>query len=494
MSNAALRIERVLGPALHVFAYVLAAFAVAFLVPMGWAWFYDDTTYKHQWAACAAVTLLSGALLGWITRAQRRELQSRDGFLLVNLVWLVLPAYAALPLMWMVPNITWHQAYFEAMSALTATGATALSGLEYLPVAVNVWRCFLQYIGGLGVMLLVVAVLPMLGLGGMQLYKAETPGPMKDQKLTPRIAETARGLWGVYFGFSVLCLLAYRWAGMGWADAFMHMCTTMGLAGFSSHDASIGYFQSPAVEWVAIVFMALAGISFLRYFTVLRSLSLRPLWSDREVRAYLAVLLGATALVTIVLWTQRVYPDAATALRMAAFHVLSLATTTGYSSTDYLQWPPLVPVLLLFLGTFVSCAGSTGGGIKMVRMVLLIKQARRELVRSIHPHVVNPVIMGGQAVPAQVMNAVLGFMLIYGAATVGLTFLLLLSGLDLVSAFSAVVATVNNIGPGMGQVGPTGNYGALTPFQLWVLSFAMLLGRLELLSVLVLFTRAFWRR
>ncbi|MEW6694678.1 MAG: potassium transporter TrkG [Pseudomonadota bacterium] len=470
------------------------AFALAFAVPMGWAWFHDDVTHELQWAICAALTLASGAVLWLLTRRQRGELATRDGFLLVNLVWLVLPAYAAVPLYWMVPGITWHHAYFEAMSALTATGATALSGLDALPVSVNVWRCFLQYVGGLGVMLLVVAVLPMLGLGGMQLYKAETPGPMKDQKLTPRIAETARGLWTVYFGFSVACLLAYRWAGMGWADAFMHMCSTMGLAGFSSHDASLGYFQSPAVEWVAVVFMALAGISFLRYFMVVRGLTLRPLWSDREIRTYAAVLLAAVAWVAGMLAVEGVYADFPTALRHAAFHVLSLATTTGYATTDYLQWPPFIPVFLLFLGMFVSCAGSTGGGIKMVRMVLLIKQARRELVRILHPHVVNPVTLGGQAVPPAVMNGVLGFMLIYGAATVGLAFLLLLSGLDVVTAFSAVVATVNNIGPGLGEVGPAGNYGGLTPFQLGVLSFAMLLGRLELLSVLVLFTRAFWRR
>lgn len=483
-----------LGPVLHVFSHVLMAFALAFAVPMGWAWFHDDTAHELQWAQAAGLTLLSGALLWLVTRRQRRELATRDGFLLVNLVWLVLPAYAALPLKWMVPDITWHHAYFEAMSALTATGATALSGLERLPVSVNVWRCFLQYVGGLGVMLLVVAVLPMLGLGGMQLYKAETPGPMKDQKLTPRIAETARGLWTVYFAFSVACFLAYRWAGMSWADAFMHMCTTMGLAGFSSYDASLGAFQSPAVEWVAVVFMALAGISFLRYFMVLRGMTLRPLWSDREIRTYAIVLAASIALVTLMLLAEGVYADGPTAVRLAAFHVLSLATTTGYATTDYLQWPVFIPVFLLFLGTFVSCAGSTGGGIKMVRMVLLVKQARRELVRIIHPHVVNPVTLGGQAVPSQVMAAVLGFMLIYGAATMGLTFLLLLSGLDLVTAFSAVVATVNNIGPGLGEVGPAGNYGGLSPFQLWVLSLAMLLGRLELLSVLVLFTRAFWRR
>jgi trk system potassium uptake protein TrkH len=396
--------------------------------------------------------------------------------------------------MFLVPEITWFKAYFEAMSALTATGATALSGLDHLPVSVNIWRCFLQLIGGLGIMLLVVAVLPMLGLGGMQLYKTETPGPMKDTKFTPRIAETARGLWGVYFLFSGACLLAYRWAGMSWADAFMHMCTTMGLGGFSSYDASFGHFNSPAIEWVAIVFMTLAGISFVRYFVVLRSRSILPITNDREIRTYLGVLLASTLLVMALLMFHGVYHDGLEALRISAFHVVSLATTTGYAATDYAQWPVFAPILLMFLGCFASCAGSTGGGIKMVRMVLLIKQARRELVRIIHPRVINPVTLGGAVIPMSVMTAVLGFMLIYGGATMGLSMLLLLSGMDIVTAFSAVIATVNNIGPGLGQVGPSGNFGGLNPFQLGVLSFAMLLGRLELLSVLVLFSSHFWRK
>jgi trk system potassium uptake protein TrkH len=380
------------------------------------------------------------------------------------------------------------------MSALTATGATALSGLDHLPVSVNVWRCFLQLIGGLGIMLLVVAVLPLLGLGGMQLYKAETPGPMKDTKFTPRISETARGLWGVYFLFSLACLAAYRWAGMSWADAFMHMCTTMGLGGFSAYDASFAHFNSERIEWVAIVFMTLAGISFVRYFVVLRNRSLRPITGDREIRTYLALLVLSTLVVMALLLTHGVYDDPLQALRMSAFHVVSLATTTGYAATDYAQWPVFAPVFLLFLGCFASCAGSTGGGIKMVRMILLIKQARRELVRIIHPRVVNPVTLAGHVVPMSVMTAVFGFMLIYGAATMGLSMLLLFSGLDVVTAFSAVVATVNNIGPGLGQVGPAGNFGGLSSFQTWVLSFAMLLGRLELLTVLVLLTGHFWRK
>jgi trk system potassium uptake protein len=481
-------------PVLNIFALILLAFSSAFLVPLAWAWFLDAHHHTLVWEGGFGLAAASGLLLWWSTRRHRRELQARDGFLLVNLVWIVLPAYAAVPLMFTVPEITWTKAYFEAMSALTATGATALSGLDALPVSVNVWRCFLQLVGGLGIMLLVVAVLPMLGLGGYQVYKAETPGPMKEAKFTPRISETARGLWGVYFGFAVACLLAYRWAGMSWADAFMHMCTTMGLGGFSSHDASIGHFQSPAVEWVATVFMALAGINFLRYFIVIRSRSLRPIVNDREIRTYLGVLLVSIAFLTVMLLVHGVVPDAADALRTSAFHVLSLATTTGYASTDYSTWPVFAPVLLMFLGTFVSCAGSTGGGIKMVRMVLLIKQARRELVRIVHPRVVNPVTLGGTVLPPSVVNATFGFMLIYGAVTMGLTMILLFTGLDIVTAFSAVVATVNNIGPGLGLVGPASNFGVLNDLQIWVLSFAMLLGRLELLTVLVLFTGAFWRK
>ena len=484
----------VLGPALALLSRIMMAFAFAFWVPLGWAWFEDAEHLLGVWGASFGLTFFSGFMLMLITRKHSRELLARDGFLLVNLVWVVLTAYAAVPLLFTVPDITLSKAYFEAMSGLTATGATALSGLDDLPLSVNIWRCFLQLIGGLGIVLLVVAVLPLLGLGGVQLYKAETPGPMKDTKFTPRISETARGLWLVYFVFSVACMLAYRWAGMSWADAFMHMCTTMGLGGFSSHDAQFGYWNSPAIETVAIIFMALAGISFLRYFVVLRTLSLRPITSDREIRVYFTVLALSVVLVTLLLALNRVETDFWEALRMSAFHVLSLATTTGYAATDYSTWPIFVPVLLMFLGTFVSCAGSTGGGIKMVRMVLLVKQARREMVRIIHPRVVNPVTMGGQSIAPSTMTTVLGFMLIYGAVTLGLTFVMLLTGLDIVTAFSAVVATVNNIGPGLGEVGPASNYGGLHSFQLWVLSFAMLLGRLELLTVLVLFTGHFWRR
>jgi trk system potassium uptake protein TrkH len=351
-----------------------------------------------------------------------------------------------------------------------------------------------MWVGGLGIIVLAVAILPMLGVGGSQLFKAEVAGPMKDQKLTPRIADTARVIWGAYLLLSVACFFAYRWAGMSWEDAFMHMCTTVSLGGFSSHDLSFGYWNSPLIEAVAIVFMLLAGINLLLYFVAWRSRSPAVLWRNAEVRAIYAALAGSIALITAYLVGNGAYDSPWEALRHAAFHVVSVATTTGYASYDYAQWPLFAPLLMILLGCFATCAGSTGGGIKMVRMLLMLKQAGRELVRIVHPSVVNPVVLGGRAVTDRVMQSVIAYMMMYGATLVGFTMLLLFSGLDVVTAFTAVIACVNNIGPGLGEVGPAVNYGGLSDFQTWVCSFAMLLGRLELLSVLVLFTPAFWRK
>ncbi|MET4578979.1 TrkH family potassium uptake protein [Ottowia thiooxydans] len=477
-----------------VLSWVIMGFSFAFLVPAAWDWLGEDGRHWKVWAWCFLFTLATGAWLWVRNRQSADELTTRDGFLLVTLVWVVLPAYAALPLMFVVDGISWTDAYFEAMSGLSATGATTLAGIDLLATSVNIWRCFLQLVGGLGIMLLAVAILPFLGLGGMQLYKAEMPGPMKEQRLTPRVAETARGLWGVYFVLSVACLLAYRAGGMSWPDAFMHMCTTVGLGGLSSHDQSFGFWDSAQLEWTAVLFMALSGISFARYFMLWQQRSLAPVARDAEVRAYFSVMFLATAVITLMLMGSSVYPEFETALRQAAFQVVSVSTTTGYATTDYLLWPTFVPVLLLFLGCFVSCAGSTGGGIKMVRMLVLVRVAQRELLRIIHPRVVHPVALGRVAVPQDVIGAVMAFMLIYGAVMVGLTLMMLATGLDVVTAFTAVIGCLNNIGPGMGKVGPAGNFGSLNETQIWICSLAMLLGRLELLSVLVLFTPQFWRR
>jgi len=472
---------------------MVVLFALLMAVPLAFAWLGDDTG-RQAFITAAVATLLIGLLLSALTRRFRRELQPKDGFVLVGMTWAVLPLFGALPLVLAVPGLSITDAYFEAMSAFTATGATALSGLDDLPLSVNVWRCFMMWVGGLGIVVLAVAILPMLGVGGSQLFKTEVSGPMKDQKLTPRIADTARVIWGTYFGLSISCFLAYRAAGMSWSDAFMHMCTTVSLGGFSSHDASFGYWNSPLIEAVAILFMMLSGISLLLYYVAWRAKSLAPLWRNVEVRAFYAVLLGSIALIAVYLVANGTYDSWSAALRHTAFHVVSVATTTGYASYDYGQWPLFAPLWMILLGCFATCAGSTGGGIKMIRMLLLLKQSRRELVRIVHPNVVNPVVLGGMAVSDRVMQSVIAYMVMYGATLVGLTMVLLFSGLDVVTAFTAVIACVNNIGPGLGEVGPAVNYGGLTDFQTWVCTFAMVLGRLELLAVLVLFTPAFWRK
>jgi len=480
-------------PVLAILGGIVMMFSATMLVPLAFAFFGHDAALL-AYDEAILVTFASGLLLFLACRRFKRELQPRDGFLLVSLVWTVLPAFGALPLMVQLPGLSFTDAYFEAVSGLTTTGATVLTGLDALPTSINVWRCFMVLIGGMGILVLAVAILPLLGVGGSQLFKAETPGPMKDQKLTPRIAETARGLWVVYFAIALACMLAYRAAGMGWADAFMHMCSTMGLGGFAAYDASFGFFNSPAIEAVAIVFMLIAGVNFALYFVAWKRRSLIGVWRDVEARLFIATMIVSVLGIAAFLSAHRVYPTFTESLRHAAFNVVSIATTTGFASVDYALWPVFAPVTMLFLCCFATCAGSTGGGIKMVRAMLLLKGARRELKRIVHPRAVVPVRLGAASVDAQVLSSVLAFMLFYGAVMIAATMLLLFSGLDVVSAFTAVIACINNTGPGLGQVGPSTTYQGLTDFQTWVCSITMLLGRLELFSILVLFTSSFWRK
>ena len=480
-------------PVLAILGGIVMLFAFTMLVPLAFAFFGNDAALR-AYDGAILITFFCGLALFLACRRFKRELQPRDGFLLVSLVWTVLPAFGTLPLLLYIPGLSFTDAYFEAVSGLTTTGATVLTGLDALPTSINVWRCFMVLLGGMGILVLAVAILPLLGVGGSQLFKAETPGPMKDQKLTPRIAETARGLWVVYFAIALACFFAFRIAGMGWADAFMHMCSTMGLGGFAAYDASFGFFNSPAIEAVAIVFMLIAGVNFALYFVAWKRRSLWGVWRDSEVRMFILTMLISVLGIAAFLSAHQVYPTFAESLRHAAFNVVSIATTTGFASVDYAQWPIFAPVAMLFLSCFATCAGSTGGGIKMVRAMLLLKGARRELKRIVHPRAVVPVKLGGATVDSQVLSSVLAFMLIYGAVIVAATMLLLFSGLDVVTAFTAVIACINNTGPGLGQVGPAGNFQGLSDFQTWVCSITMLLGRLELFSILVLFTASFWRK
>ncbi len=477
----------------NLLAVVLVAFACAMLVPLGISLYLDDGAARAYDIAILA-TAFAGVAGYLVTRGRPKALQARDGFVFVTLVWTVLPAFGALPLLAYIPGLSFTDAYFEAMSGLTATGATLLSGLDHLPPSLNFWRCALQWIGGLGVIVLAVAVLPLMGVGGRQLLKAEIPGPMKEAQLTPRIHETAKGLWLVYLALTLACALAYRWGGMGWLDAVMHAFSTMGLGGFSSHDTSFAYWNSPVLEAIAVAFMLVAGISFVTHFAAVHRASPMPYWRDAELRFYLLLVGASVAVVAGLLVMAGTYADWVSAVRHAAFHVVSVATTTGYATVDYSAWPVFAPLWMLFIAAFATCSGSTGGGIKMMRAVLMVRQATRELERLVHPRAVMPVKLGGQVVENRIIFAVLAYMLIYGATLAAITLLLTASGLDLLTALTAAAACINNVGPGLGAVGPAETYALLSDFQTWILTLAMLLGRLELLTVFVLLTPAFWRR
>ncbi len=433
---------------LKVLSVLIVVFALAMLLPLCVSLGYGDAA-RHAYEKAVLITFASGAILWVLTRSRQAELQIRDGFLLVALVWTVLPAFATLPLLIYMPELSFTDGYFETVAALTTTGSTVLSGLDKLPPSINLWRCELQWLGGMGIIVLAVAILPLLGIGGSQIMRTETPGPMKDTKLTPRITGTAKGLWLVYAVMTLACMLVFKAVGMGWFDAVVHSFSTLSLA---------------------------------------------PCRSDPEAGAYLA-LVGMSVLgVAYFLFANQVYPSFWTALRHSAFNVVSVATTAGFAGTDFNQWPIFAPVWMLFLCCFATCSGSTGGGIKMIRAELMVRQALRELMSIIHPRAYLPVKLSGQRVENNIIFAVLAFMLIWGGSVVAMTMLLLASGLDIITAFSAVIVCICNTGPGLNLVGPATTYAALSDFQTWVCTVAMLIGRLELFTLFIVVTPAFWRK
>ena len=481
-------------PVLHVLSGAVLLFSPAVLVPLAFSMALGDGAHA-AYETGFLVTFVSGLFTFFLTRGRhRRELQPRDGFLLVSLVWTVVPAFATIPLLLAIPGTSFTDAYFETVSGMTTSGATVLAGLDGLEPSVNIWRALLVWIGGMGIIVLAVAILPLLGVGGSQLFKAESPGCMKDTKLTPRIGDTAKGLWGVYAAVTIACIVSLHAAGMTWVDAVVHAMSTMGLGGFSSHDASFGHFNSPAIEAVTTLFMLAASLNFATHFVAVRRRSLAPYAQDVEARRVMIWMVGSMVAIAAFLHAHGTYPDFATALRHASFNVVSIASTTGFASVDYAQWPWFAPIWMIFLSCFATSSGSTGGGIKMVRAVVLFKQAIREMTRIIHPRAVVPVKYGDQVIENNVIFAVLAFMLMYGTTIIAMTMLLLATGVDPITAITAVVACINNMGPGLGLVGPSTNYAVLTDFQTWVCTLTMLLGRLELFTMLVLFTPAFWRK
>jgi trk system potassium uptake protein len=473
---------------------VIFVFGLTLLVPVGTSWWVSDGA-QTAYDEAILITLATGAVLWLATRRRRRmELHIRDGFLLVTLTWMVVPIFGALPLLIHIPGLSFTDGYFEAASGLSTTGSTVLVGLDALPLSINLWRTFLHWLGGMGVIVLAVAVLPLLGIGGRQLFKAETPGPMKESSLTPRIAETAKGLWVVYLMLTVACMVALWLAGMDGWEAVIHGFSIMGLGGYSSHDASLGYFNSVAIEMVAMVFALLAGLNFATHFLAFRQRSLKPYRHDAELPFFFGVLAVSILALTIYLQPFAVHDGFWVTMRYVAFHSISLATSLGLATTDTAVWPMFAQVWVLFLGSFVACSGSTGGGIKMMRAILLYKLVFREIMHSMHPRAVYPVRLGKQVVGEPVLHAVLAFSFMYMVVVVSLTLLLAASGLELVTAFSAIVATLNNTGPGLNSVGPAGNFAGLSDYQKWVCSFAMIVGRLEIFTVLVVLTPAFWRK
>lgn len=477
----------------HVLGSMLMLFSITYILPAATSVIYRDGMLV-DFIAASLICLGAGGLLWAVTRSNKRELRSRDGFLLVSLGWTLMSAIATVPLLLALPGLTFTDAFFETMSGLSTTGATVLTGLEDLPPSVLMWRGALHWYGGMGIIVLVVAILPMLGVGGMQLYKAETPGPVKNEKLTPRITQTAKALWLVYFLFTLACAISLRVAGMDWFDAVFHAFSALSLGGFSTHDASIAYYDSPAIEAVLIVFMLIAAINFSRHFMAWQQKSLQAYATDSEAKAMLALLALATLGVTLYIWSDGVYDSFQTSLRYVSFNLVALATTCGFVTQDYAVWPAFAPMIMLMLSCYSCNTGSTGGGIKMFRTLVLFRQAGRELLLLVHPQAVRPVKIAGHVVQNQIVFAVLAYVVLYFGAVVVLTFSLLASGLDFVSSFSAIIACINNAGPGLGIVGPANNYQSLSDFQTWVCAFAMLLGRLEIFSVLVLFTPSFWRK
>ncbi len=438
------------------------------------------------------ISLITGFTLYFANRKGRAELKIRDGFLIVVLFWTVLSLFGSIPLLLTDGlNLSLANAVFESFSGLTTTGATVISGLDDLPHAILFYRQQLQWLGGMGIIVLAVAILPMLGIGGMQLYRAETPGPMKDNKLTPRIAGTAKALWYIYLGLTIACALAYWLAGMAPFDAIAHSFSTIAIGGFSTHDASIGYFDSNAIELICSFFMLVAGINFALHFVAFKRLSIKPYLKDPEFQGYLLFLSLISLCCIFVLLGYGLFNFSDSVVN-GIFHTISIATTTGFATTEFHTWPIFLPILLIFASFAGGCAGSTAGGMKVIRVLLLFKQGVREIKRLIHPNGVFLIKLGRESVTDRVVQSVWGFFATYVALFVILMLILIADGLDQITAFSAVAACMNNLGPGLGEVAL--NYSGLSDLSKYVLSFAMLLGRLEIFTLLVLFTPYFWRR
>ncbi|AOV18189.1 potassium transporter [Acidihalobacter aeolianus] len=475
-------VQRVLGA-------LIAAYSVTMLIPAIVSLIYDDGQAGY-FLDSFLVTFLLGFVVWFPVRDSRQELRRREGFLIVALYWVILSTVSTLPFHFS-PHLDFTDAFFESVSGFTTTGATVIVGLDKLPKSILYYRAQLNWLGGMGIIVLAIAVLPMLRVGGMQLFKAETPGPMKDEKLTPRLEHTARALWSIYVGLTVACIIGYWVAGMSFFDAVCQAFATIATGGFSTHDASFAYWNSPWIDGVADVFMFLSGMNFAVHYLAIMRGSARPYVSDPEVRAYIGFVAASILVVTLTLWFTRTYPGFLTDLRYAAFQVLTTLTCCGFTSAPFNHWPLYLPVLLMLIPIVGGCAGSTAGGMKVVRVLLVVKQSFRELHRLNHPRAVVPVKLGKTVLPERVVSAIWSFLAAYVLVYLMFMLALMAAGLDWVTAFSAVSACINNMGPGLGSV--FANFAGISEPAKWICSFAMLVGRLEVFTLLVLLTPMYWR-
>ncbi len=475
----------------RILGMLVALFSVSMIPPAIVSFIYKDGGGK-AFVAAFFLTLAIGAFFWYTFRSHKSELKAREGFIIVVAFWVVLGSVGAIPFLLMdQPDMSLADSVFESFSGLTTTGATVMTGLDHLPKAVQYYRQQLQWLGGMGIIVLAVAILPMLGVGGMQLYRAETPGPVKESKMTPRIADTAKHLWYIYVTLTITCALAYWAAGMEIFDALLHSFSTVAIGGFSNYDASIGYFDNSLINVVCMVFLVISGINFSLHYAAVRSRNIRSYLRDPEFKVFLGIQVVLTLICFVVLVNTEYYANGDDALNQAAFHAISLSTTAGFATDNFSAWPLFLPILLIFSSFIGGCAGSTGGGMKVVRIYLLFLQGIRELNRLVHPRAVYTIKLGKKALPDRIVEAIWGFFSAYTLVFVVIMMMLLISGMDDISAFSATAACLNNLGPGLGQV--AAHYGDISDAAKWICVSAMVFGRLEIFTLLVLFTPTFWK-
>lgn len=481
-----------IAPIVHVLSKLAVLYAVLLLVPTLVSYLYHDSAF-NAFAGTALATLAGSTAVWAATRKHDRELRPRDGFTLVFLLWLGFAAISALPFYLYFPNIGYTDAFFEAVSGLTTTGATVISSLDTLAPSLNFWRHMMNWLGGMGIIVLAVAILPMLGVGGTQLFKAEIPGIDKDSKMAPRISQTAKRLWLVYLSFTLLTCMGLKWAGMGWFDAVCHAMSAFSLGGFSTHDASIAFFDSPAIEAVLIAATILGAVNFASHFAMAREKSPKPYWRDEEARAMLTILAASIAAASVYMWQQGYYTPLE-ALRYVGFNFVSIGLANGFANADFATWPLLVTLWMFFLSNVLANTGSMGGGIKMARALVLAKFSLREVSLLLHPNAVRTVKLNRRSISDRTAMAVMAFIFVYFMTVVIFTLGLLASGMDFITALSATIACITNAGPGLGAVGPADNYAALSGLQKWMCAAVMLLGRLEIFTVFILFTPDYWKK